>query len=94
VARSLLRRYGAGAFIPIRSDTKVLGVLGVGFRESTRPPAGQLRFLDALGRQLGTAMHVVGAGESRRETRSETRFLRRIAAALSANLELLRSSTW
>ncbi len=86
--RSLLRRYGAGAFVPIRSDTKVLGVLGVGFRESTRPPAAQLRFLDALGRQLGTAMHVVGAGESRRETRSETRFLRRIAAALSANLEL------
>ncbi len=85
---SLLRRYGAGAFIPIRSGAKVLGVLGVGFRDTTRPPAAQLRFLDALGRQLGTALHVVSGHDSRRKTRSETRFLRRIAAALSANLEL------
>jgi signal transduction histidine kinase len=86
--RSLLRRYGAGAFVPIRAGTKVLGALGVGFRETTRPPAAQIRFLDALGRQLGTALHVVSARDSRRKTRSETRFLRRIAAALSANLEL------
>jgi signal transduction histidine kinase len=86
--QSLLRRYGAGAFVPIRAGAKVLGALGVGFRQMTRPPAAQIRFLDALGRQLGTALHVVGAREARRKTRSETRFLRRIAAALSANLEL------
>jgi signal transduction histidine kinase len=86
--RSVLRRFGAGVFVPIRAGAEVRGVLGVGFRESTRPPAAQIRFLDALGRQLGTALHVISARETRRKTRSETRFLRRIAAALSANLEL------
>ena len=84
----VLRRFGAGAFVPIRSGTTVLGVLGVGFREPTRPPAPQIRFLDALGRQLGTALHVVTAREARHKSRTETRVARRIAAALSANLEL------
>ena len=85
---SVLRRFGAGAFVPIRAGTQVVGVLGVGFRRLTRPPAAQLRFLDAIGRQLGAALHLLDVREARRKTRSETRFLRRIADALSANLEL------
>lgn len=85
---SMLRQFGAGAFVPIRAGAEVIGMLGVGFRALTRPPAAQLRFLDALGRQLGAALHVLSTREVRRKTRSETRFLRQIAAALSANLEL------
>jgi signal transduction histidine kinase len=85
---SVLRRYGAGAFVPIRAGTEVIGTLGIGFRESTRPAPAQLRLLDAVGRELGTALHVIRTRDARRKTRSETRTARRIAAALSANLEL------
>jgi signal transduction histidine kinase len=84
----VLQQFGAGAFVPIRAGVEVLGVLGVGFRELTRPPLTQIHFLEALGRQLGTALHVISAREARRKSRFETRLVRRIAAALSANLEL------
>jgi signal transduction histidine kinase len=84
----LIRRFGSGAFVPIRSGQTVLGMLSVGYRHTTRPPASQIRFLDALGRQLGAALGVVRGREARRRARSETRFLGRITAALSANLEL------
>ncbi len=85
---SLLRRFGAGTFVPIRSGRDVVGALGVGFHHLTRPPAAQLRFLETVGRQLGATLRLLEVREARRKTRSETRFLRRIADALSANLEL------
>jgi signal transduction histidine kinase len=86
--QTMLQQFGAGAFVPIRSGTRVLGSLGVGFRDSSPPPAAQIRFLDALGRQLGTALDVISTREARHKSRTETRIARRIAAALSANLEL------
>ena len=86
--RALIRRFGSGAFVPIRSGKTVLGMLSVGYRHTIRPPASQIRFLDALGRQLGAALRVVRAREARRRARAETHFLGRITAALSANLEL------
>ena len=85
---SLIRRFGAGAFVPIRSGVAVLGALGIGYRDRVRPPASQLRFLDILGRQLGTALQAVRTREARRKAQAETRFLRKITAALSTNLEL------
>jgi signal transduction histidine kinase len=85
---SLIRRFGTGTFVPIRAGRQVIGVMGVGFRHLTRPPAAQLSFLEAVGRQLGAALRTVEMRETRRKSRSETRFLRRIADALSANLDL------
>lgn len=85
---TLLRRFGAGTFVPIRAGKNVIGVMGVGFDHLTRPPAEQIRFLETAGRQLGATLRLLELREARRKTRSETRFLRRIADALSANLEL------
>ena len=86
--RTLVRRYGTGTFVPIRAGADVIGALGVGFRQQTPPPAAQLRFLDAIARQLGATLRLLDVREARRKARSETRVLRRIADALSANLEL------
>jgi signal transduction histidine kinase len=85
---ALIRRFGAGAFVPIRSGTAVLGALGIGYRDQVRPSTSQLRFLDIFGRQLGTALQAVRTREARRKAQAETRFLRKITAALSTNLEL------
>ncbi|HEY2389237.1 MAG TPA: GAF domain-containing protein [Candidatus Binatia bacterium] len=85
---TLLRRFGAGTFVPIRAGRQVIGVMGVGFRHLTRPPAAQIGFLETVGRQLGAALRTLEMRETRRKSRSETRFLRRIADALSANLDL------
>jgi signal transduction histidine kinase len=84
----LVRRFGAGAFVPIRSGATVLGVLGVGFRDPAPPQASQVDFLDLLGRQLGAVLHVLRGRETRLKARSEAHFLRRITAALGANLEV------
>jgi len=85
---TLLRRFGAGTFVPIRAGRQVIGAMGVGFRNLARPAAAQLDFLETVGRQLGSALRTVEMRETRRKSRSETRFLRRIADALSANLDL------
>jgi signal transduction histidine kinase len=87
-SRLVAERFGAVAFVPIRSGTRVLGTLGVGYHESTQPPSSHVRFLEALGGQLGAALQVVRARQARRKARSESRFLRKITAALSANLDL------
>ena len=84
---SLLRRFRSAALVPIRSDGAVVGALGVGWSRGAPPSASQLRFLDALGRQLGVAIAVVRARETRRKLRTETQLLRKISAALSANLD-------
>jgi signal transduction histidine kinase len=84
---ALARRFGAGAFVPIRSGGTILGALGVAYRESARPPRPQLRFLAVLGRQLGAALQMVRTREARRKSRAEALTLRKITAALSSNLE-------
>ncbi len=82
-----VRRFGAGVFVPIRSGAVVFGVLGVGYPGVKRPSKSELALLDALGRQLGVTVHAVRARDAQTRTRSETRFLRRITAALSSNLD-------
>ena len=84
---NVLQRFRSGALVPIRSGTTVLGSLGVAWYRRAPPPASRIRFLDALGRQLGAALAVVRAREARRKLRSETQLLRKITAALSVNLE-------
>ena len=97
---SLRRRFQSAVFVPIRADGKVVGALGVGWVRGTRPSPSRLRFVDALGRQLGVAIGVVRAREARRKLRSETQLLRKITAALSANLEqrqildMVTSAAW
>lgn len=85
---AMVRRFGAGAFVPVRSGETVLGILGVGYATTERPAPSELAFLDALGRQLGAALHALRVREARQKVRSETHFLRRITAALSTNLDL------
>src|SRR6185295_670669 len=82
---SLLRRFRSAALVPIRFDGAVVGALGVGWSRGAPPSASRLRFLDALGRQLGAAIGVVRARETRRKLRTETQLLRKITASLSAN---------
>ncbi len=97
---SVRRRFQSAVFVPIRSDGTVVGALGVGWTRGAPPPQSQLRFVDALGRQLGVALGVVRARETRRKLRSETQLLRKITAALSANLEqreildMVTSAAW
>src|SRR4051812_9929387 len=84
---SLRRRFRSAIFVPIRSDGVIVGALGVGWRRGAPPPPSQVRFLDALGRQLGVAIAVVRARETRRKLRAETQLLRRTTSALSVNLD-------
>jgi signal transduction histidine kinase len=85
--RKLAQRFRAGAFVPIRAGGTMLGVLGVAYREPARPPLAQMRFLEALGRELGAALQVVRAREARGKAHAEALTLRKITAALSSNLE-------
>lgn len=77
---------GAGVLIPIRAGKRVLGVLGVGYRQPTSPTASTLRLLDAFARQLGGVLAADRAHASRRRVAEETRTLRRITTTLSANV--------
>jgi len=84
---SVRRRFQSAVFVPIRSDRTVVGSLGVGWTRGAPPRPARVRLVVALGRQLGVAIGVVRAREARRKLRSETQLLRKITAALSANLE-------
>ena len=78
---------GAGGLFPIRVGDDVLGVLGVGYRQPTKPSAATLRLVDALGRQLGVTLAAARARATQRRVLAETRTLRRITATLSASAQ-------
>lgn len=77
---------GAGALIPIRAGKRMLGVLGVGYRQPTIPAAPTLRMLDAFARQLGGMLAADRAHAAHRRASEETRTLRRITTTLSAGV--------
>jgi PAS domain S-box-containing protein/putative nucleotidyltransferase with HDIG domain len=82
---------GPAVFVPIESEERLLGVLGLGrdrFEESTAFSQEEVRMLETIGEMVGNAVRRLGLFEDAERRFRQTQALRNIDMAITGSLDL------